>query len=104
MLLFFFAVATLFVSIYIAYSMVPFIKNQTKIAPRKGLLLAGFVSGIFQLVLIIFMILLITLDDPLTKVGVLVTLPFGILTMLGQLSYLFFFIACDFFMPAIEQK
>ena len=104
MLLFFFAVIALFISIYIAYSMVPFIKNQNKIAPRRGLMLAGFVAGIFELALVIFMILLIVLDNPQTKIGILIALPFGILSMIGQLLYLCLFLACDFFMPAVEQK
>ena len=106
MFLFFFAILTLFISIYVAYSMVPFIMNKEKVTPRKGLLLAGFVSSIFEFALIIFMILLLVLnpETPRTLVAIIVTLPFGVLSMLGSMAYIIPFLKCDFYMPAIVQK
>ena len=104
MFLFFMAIITLFISIYVAYSMVPFVQNKEKTNPRKGLLLAGFVSSIFEFVLIIFMILLMAIGHPQTLVVIIVTLPFGLASMIGSCLYIIPWLKCDFYMPAIVQK
>lgn len=104
MFLFFAAILTLFTSIYVAYSMVPFVQNKEKTSPRKGLLLAGFVSSIFEFVLIIFMILLMVIGHPQTLVVIIVTLPLGLLSMIGSCLYIIPWLKCDFYMPAIVQK
>ena len=104
MILFFAAIISLFISIYIAYSMVPFIKNSEKLSPRRGLLLAGTVGAGFQLVLVIFMILLLVKDTPLTKVGIILTLPFGILLTIATGLYIIPYLKCDFYMPEILNK
>ena len=104
MLLFLAAIVALFMSIYIAYSMVPFIKNNEKVSPRKGLLLAGTVSAVFQLILVIFMILLLAKGKPNTKVGIIITLPFGILLTIASALYIIPYLKCDFYMPEIVNK
>ncbi len=104
MFLFFAAILTLFISIYVAYSMVPFVQNKEKTSPRKGLLLAGFVSSIFEFILIIFMILLMAIGHPQTLVVIIVTLPLGLLSMIGSCLYIIPWLKCDFYMPAIVQK
>lgn len=104
MFLFFAAILTLFISIYVAYSMVPFVQNKEKSNPRKGLLLAGFVSSVFEFILIIFMILLMAIGHPQTLVAIIVTLPFGLASMAGSALYLIPWLMCDFYMPAIVQK
>ena len=104
MFLFFMAILTLFISIYVAYSMVPFVQNKEKTNPRKGLLLAGFVSSIFEFVLIIFMIILMAIGHPQTLVAIIVTLPFGLASMIGSCLYIIPWLKCDFYMPAIVQK
>ena len=104
MFLFFMAILTLFISIYVAYSMVPFVQNKEKTNPRKGLLLAGFVSSIFEFVLIIFMIILMAIGHPQTLVAIIVTLPFGLASMIGSCLYIIPWLKCDFYMPAIGQK
>ena len=104
MFLFFAAILTLFISIYVAYSMVPFVQNKEKSNPRKGLLLAGFVSSVFEFILIIFMILLMAIGHPQTLVVIIVTLPLGLLSMIGSCLYIIPWLQCDFYMPAIEQK
>ena len=104
MFLFFAAILTLFISIYVAYSTVPFVQNKEKTSPRKGLLLAGFVSSVFEFILIIFMILLMVIGHPQTLVAIIVTLPLGLLSMIGSCLYIIPWLQCDFYMPAIVQK
>lgn len=104
MFLFLAAIISLFMSIYIAYSMIPFIKNNEKVTPRKGLLLAGTVSAAFQLVLVIFMILLLAKGKPNTKVGIIITLPFGILLTIASALYIIPYLKCDLYMPEIVNK
>ena len=84
--------------------MVPFIKNNEKVSPRKGLLLAGTVSAVFQLILVIFMILLLAKGKPNTKVGIIITLPFGILLTIASALYIIPYLKCDFYMPEIVNK
>ena len=103
MSLFFLGVIVLFISAYVAYSCLPFIKNKEKVLPRKGLLLAGFISGLFELALVIFMIMLAAKDHPNTFVGIMSTLRFGIISSIGSILYLVPFILCDFFMPKVKQ-
>ena len=104
MVLFFAALLSLLISIFVCYSVIPFIKNKEKTSPRKGLLLAGFVSSIFELLLIVFMILLLVMGNPNTKIGIILTLPLGILSMIGCALYIIPFIKCDFYMPEIKRQ
>lgn len=91
--------------IVVAYSMVPFIQNKEKMMPRKGVLLVGFIGGVFELLLVIMMImLLLEPDAPKTSVGIIVSLPFGILSAIGQLLFLFPYLKCNFFMPEVNKK
>ena len=103
MALFFAALITLIISVYVAYSMFPFVLNKEKLNIRKGLLLAGFVGGLFELVLIVFMIILIVSESPNTTGAIIGTLPIGILSALGSLAYIVPFILCDFYMPEIKK-
>ena len=103
MILFFAAIISLFISIFVIYSLIPFIKNSEKVTPKKGLLLAGFISGIFEVILIIFMILLIALGHPNTLVLIIVSLPLGLASAVGCLLYLLPYLKCDFYMPEIKR-
>ena len=103
MLVFFCAFLSLILSIVVVYGSFPFVKNQEKQVPRKNNLLVGFISGVLQLGLVILMIALLG-EHPNTMVGIIVTLPFGILSMIGQLLYLFPWLRCEFYMPEISRK
>lgn len=105
MVLFFMIVAVVGVSIFVIYSMIPFILNKEKLNPKKGLLLTGFVVAFFEIVLIVFMFLLaFSKNEPNTKVAILATAPFGILSTIGLLLLIVPYIKCDFYMPEISKK
>ena len=104
MVLFFSALIAFAISAFIVYSLVPFMQNKEKNNPRKGLLLAGFVSAIFEFVLLIFMILLLAKGEPNTKVLIIVTLPIGFASTIASGLYLIPWLKCDFYMPKIEAK
>lgn len=93
---------SLILSIVVCYGSFPFVMNKEKQVPRKSNLLIGFISGILELVLVILMIALLG-HDPNTKVGILVTLPFGILSTIGCLLYLIPWLRCEFYMPEIKR-
>ncbi len=95
-------VMTLICGIIVVYSSFPFIKNKEKLLPKKGTLIAGFVGGVFELGLVILMLMLLG-EEPLTLVGLIVTLPFGILTTIGQCLYIIPYLKCHFYMPAIKK-
>ena len=98
-------VVTVICGIVVAYSMIPFIKNKEKLLPRKGVLLVGFVGAFFEILLIVMMVLLaLQPDRPKTFVGILVSLPFGIVSAVGQLFYLVPYLKCNFFMPEVDKK
>ena len=103
MILYFASMITLFISIFVVYSCVPFIKNKEKVNPRKSLLMTGFVCTFFELVLIALMILLIAVDTPNTLVAIIVSLPFGVLSAIGTGLYLIPWLKCDFYMPEIKR-
>ena len=105
MVLFFAIVAVVGVSIFVVYSLIPFIFKKEKMTPRKGLLIAGFVAGIFEIVVVAFMFLLAFSEkEPNTKAAILATSPIGILSSIGCLLYIVPFIQCDFYMPEIAKK
>ena len=104
MSLFFMALISFFIFVYIAYSLIPFIQNKEKNNPRKGLLLAGSIGGVFQLLLVVFMIILLALGNPNTKVIIIVTLPIGLLSAVAAGLFLIPWLKCDFYMPQIVQK
>lgn len=107
MVLFFMAIITLFISIFVVYSLIPFIQNKEKNAIRKGLLLGGFVSAFFEFVLMIFMIVLFAIGvregRVAVKVLIMVSLPLGLVSTAGCALYIIPWLKCDFFMPQIAQ-
>ena len=96
-------IVVLICGIIVAYSAVPFIKNKEKLLPRKSILISGFVGGVFELGLVILMIMLLG-EKPLTSVGLIITLPLGILTTIGQCMYLLPYLKCHFYMPEVSKK
>ena len=102
-LVFLCAFLSLILSIVVAYGSFPFVKNQEKQMPRKNNLLIGFIAGVLELGLVILMIALIA-ENPNTKVGIIITLPFGILSAIGCLLYLLPYLKCEFYMPEISRK
>ena len=112
MVLFLAAILSFFTSIYVVYSLVPFIKNKDKIVPKKGLLIAGFVSAVFELVLFVLMIVLLATNPPhesetadvVWKVLLILSLPLGLVSTVGTGLYLIPFLKCDFYMPEIKRN
>ena len=102
-LVFMCAFFSLVLSIVVAYGSFPFVRNREKQMPRKSNLLVGFISGVFELGLVILMIALLG-QHPNTLVGIIITLPFGIVSTIGTLLYLFPYLKCEFFMPEIVRK
>ncbi len=103
LLLFLFAFLSLILAIVVVYGSWPFVKNQEKMAPRKNNLMLGFVSGVLEFGLVILMIALLA-EHPNTLVGIIITLPFGILSMIGSLLYIIPWLKCEFYMPEIVRK
>ena len=111
MVLFFMAIISFFTCVFICYSLVPFIKNKEKLTPKKGLLLAGFVSAFFEIALIVLMIVLLATNPPHSdpshyaawKALLIVSLPLGFASAIGSLLYLVPFLKCDFYMPQIKR-
>lgn len=103
LLVFLCAFLSLILSIVVVYGSWPFVKNQEKMAPRKNNLMLGFVAGVLEFGLVILMIALLA-EHPNTLVGIIVTLPFGILSMIGSLLYIIPWLKCEFYMPEIVRK
>ena len=103
LLVFLCAFLSLILSIVVVYGSWPFVKNQEKMAPRKNNLMIGFIAGVLEFGLVILMIALLG-EHPNTMVGIIVTLPFGILSMIGSLLYIFPWLKCEFYMPEIVRK
>ena len=102
MVLFFMSIISFSISLFIMYSLIPFLKNQDKVNPRRGLLMAGFVNAFVTFVLFVFMVLLIILDKPNTLVGIILSYPFGLAAIAGFALFIIPFKKCDFYMPAIK--
>ena len=111
MVLFFMALFTLGISIFIVYSLVPYLKNKEKLTPKKPLLLVGAIGAVFELVLFILMIVLLAKNPPhashtvdvVWKVLLIISLPFGLASIVGTGLYLIPFLKCDFYMPPIKK-
>jgi len=96
------AILSLILSIVVCYGSFPFMLNKEKQLPRKNNLLIGFISGILELMLVVLMIALLG-EHPNTMVGIIITLPFGILSTIGSLLYLLPWLRCEFYMPEIKR-
>ena len=97
-------IMTTICGIVVAYSMVPFIQNKEKLMPRKGVLLVGVVGGAFELLLVILMTLLLFEEDaPKTMVGIIISLPFGLLSAAGTICYILPYLKCNFYMPEVKK-
>ena len=103
LLVFLCAFLSIVLSIAVVYGSWPFVKNQEKMAPRKNNLMIGFIAGVLELGLVILMIALLG-EHPRTSLGIGLTLPLGILSMIGSLLYLFPWLKCEFYMPEINRK
>lgn len=103
LLVFLCAFLSLILSIVVVYGSWPFVKNQEKMAPRKNNLMLGFVAGVLEFGLVVLMIALLA-EHPNTLVGIIITLPFGILSMIGSLLYIIPWLKCEFYMPEIVRK
>ena len=111
MVLFLVAITSLFISIFVVYSLVPFVKNKEKLFPKKGLLLAGFISSIFEFILFVLMIVLLATHSPhashtadvIWKVFLIFSLPFGLASTVGSCLYIIPYLKCDFFMPPVKK-
>ena len=97
-------VGTLITGVMVAYSCLPYIKNKEKLLPRKGLLITGFVGSFFELVLIVMMIIMAVSEHPHTELGVWLTLPLGLASLVGTALYLVAYLKCDFYMPEIKKE
>ena len=111
MVLFLVAVISLFISIFVVYALVPFVKNREKLSPKKGLLLAGFISSIFEFILFVLMIVLLAVNPPhasrvadvFWKVFLILSLPFGLASTVGSCLYIIPYLKCDFYMPPVKK-
>lgn len=103
MFLYFMAVISLFIGIFLIYSFLPFIQNKEKVIIRKGLVLAGFVNAFFEFLLCVFMLLLVILENPKTELAIILTLPIGVLASIAYGLFLIPYLKCDFYMPEIKK-
>ena len=103
MILFFMAIISLFIGIFLIYSFIPFIQNKEKVIIRRGLVLAGFVNAFFEFLLCVFMLLLVILENPITELAIILTLPIGILASVAYGLFLIPYLKCDFYMPEIKK-
>ncbi len=104
--MFFFLVTVIVIGLSIAsaYNALPAVKNKDKIVPKRSLLLFAFVNGCFQLPLLVFSILAITLEKPNTLAAYAVTIPLTIITMLINVLLMVPFFKCDFYQPSVGSK
>lgn len=103
-ILFFCILFALICGILVAYSCIPFIKNKDKLLPRKDLLIVGFVSAVFELAVIVLLVIMAAVEHPHTELGVWLTLPIGIITLVGNICYLIAYLKCDFYMPEVKKE
>lgn len=105
MLLFFACLFSIVCAIFAVYNLIPALQNKTKIVPSRTPLIVGFAGTVFQIIVIILMIKLAFTYEPVpkTKVAMIVSLPFGILSAIGTGLYMVPILSCSFFMPEIKR-
>lgn len=111
MALFFMALFTIVFAIFVICTSLPFIKNKEKLLPKKTFLMAGFIGAFFELALIILMFVLLAQEPQHEKIEVyntwrallITSLPFGILSVVGEFLFIFPFLSCDFYLPEIKR-
>ena len=104
MVFFIFAIIVLALSLGTAYLLVPAILNKGKVVPSKTPLFMAAVTGVLQIVLLVFSILAITLETPkVAACGALyiVTIPLNIISLVANIFYLVPAIKCEFYMPEV---
>ena len=97
-------VVVLILSIYTIYTLLPAILNKEKITPKKSPLIVSIVTGGLQIAVLVFSILAITLEEPITKVGYIITIPFTVLSLIANILCIVPILKCIFYQPAIGSK
>lgn len=87
-----------------AYNLLPNIKNGEKVSVRKNFLLFNVISGVFQIVVLVFSILAITKEHPNTFGGYIATIPFTVITLLVNILLIVPYLKCVFYQPAVGSK
>lgn len=103
MIFFLACIFVIIISILVIYNLLPAIKNKEKITPRKSPLIIAVVNGVFQVIVLVFSILAITLETPNTLVWYVISLPLTGLTAIANFLCLVPFFKCVFYMPAINK-
>lgn len=104
MILFLIALGALIIGIIVAYCLIPAVKNTEKVTIKKGYLVVSFVGAFFVLALMVMMILLIILDEPKTLAWIIVSIPFGVISIAASVFEFILYKKCDFYMPEIAKK
>lgn len=104
MVFFLLTLAVLVTAIVIAYCLIPAVKNAEKVTIKKGYLAVSFANVFLVLGLMVMTILLLVLDEPNTFVWIIVTIPFGLISIASSVFEFILFKNCDFYMPEIVKK
>ena len=91
-------------AIGIIYLYLPALRNKEKITPKKTPLALAIVDAAFGLSALIFSILAIVLENPLTKVGYIICIPLVALSVIGNLLCICPLVSCVLYQPAIGSK
>lgn len=91
-------------AIGIIYLYLPSVRNKEKITPKKTPLVLALVDGVFGISVLIFSILAIVLENPITKVGYIICIPFVAISIIGNLLCIFPLLRCVPYQPAIGSK
>ena len=106
MVFFLFCIFVVILSIIIIYNLLPNVLNKEKVSPKKSQLILAVVNGGFELVVFIFAILAVTIDKhvPNTFTLYVVSIPFVLLTAIGNALCIVPFLKCVFYQPSVGSK
>lgn len=89
--------------IMVAYRLVPFIRNKEKMAPSKGIIIAGSAIGILHVITAALEIVLLVTEESHTAAGFIVVLVFQVLFIAACALMIYPIKRCDYFMPEIKR-
>ena len=103
MIFFLSAVISIILGIFTIYRLFPAILNKEKIAIVKSPLIMSVINGALQLILFILTLVLLSREDPNTKIGFIICLVFNFIAFAGTTAAIYPFLKGVFYMPEIKK-
>lgn len=104
MIFFLACIITIGVGILVIYNLFPNILNKEKVETKKGFVITGMANSIVHVIIIVFVCIILKLDDPQTTGGFIAGLVGSVLFIAANALMIYPLVRCEFYQPDVIAK